>query len=477
MDILFTYNDFFSFAPLLALLIGGLLLLLHETFIPKYAKQTAFYVAIIAVFIAICIALFSSESTQPLLTSWIVFDETARFFTVFFLSVGLVSIFLAAPFFKEFPGGESEYYFLLLMALFGLVLIGIAADFLTIFLGLETLSIALYILCGFMKKWETASESSIKYFILGSLATAFLLYGIALIYGSIGTTNLHGLSEAYQNLSQGYPQALFFGGIALITLGFAFKAAIVPFHNWAPDVYSGAPTPIVAFMAVGTKAGAFAALVRLFLIHLPNFDPYWSQIVSWMAIITMIYANTLAIKQVQLRRFFAYSSISHAGFILIPIVSGTPQALLALEYYLIVYAIATMGSFAVLASIDHHAKGSYMRDLHGLFYRSPWLTGLFTLCLLTLAGVPPTLGFFAKFYLFQAAFQAGLYSLVVTGLLTTVLAMFYYVRILSIMFSHVPEENIPNPKFFWQATVVGTVAFASIIVFSIYPEPVLQLLG
>ena len=214
-----------------------------------------------------------------------------------------------------------------------------------------------------------------------------------------------------------------------MTLGLAFKAAIVPFHVWAPDVYDGAPMPVTAFMAVGTKAGAFAAFTRVFLVALPQFDPLWNQGMAWLAIITMVYANIVALRQVQLRRFFAYSGISHAGFLLIPLIADTSDAPAALAFYLVVYAIATLGSFAILAFLDKDSHGVFLRDLQGFFYRSPFLAAIFTLCLLTLAGIPPTAGFFAKFYLFKIAFQSGYYTLVIVGLLTTILSAFYYVRI------------------------------------------------
>jgi len=394
---------------------------------------------------------------------------------VLFLGIGLASAFLTDSFFQRYEATQGEYYFLLISAIFGLILIGAAADFLTLFLGLETLSIASYVLCAYMKKWEISGETAIKYFLIGALATAFLLYGIALIYGALGTTNFSGMLEAYHAISASSKQALFLGGIALVTLGLAFKAAIVPFHVWAPDVYDGAPNPVTTFMAVGTKAGAFAAFARVFLVTLPQFDPLWNQGVAWLAIITMIYANIVALRQVQLRRFFAYSGISHAGFMLMPIVADTSEALPALEFYLVVYSLATLGCFAILAILDHGSKGAFIKDLHGLFKRSPFLAGVFALCLLTLAGIPPTAGFFAKFYVFKLAFQAGYYALVIVGLLTAILAVFYYLRIVSVMFSEAPTEAT-SPARSWPAAVVGTATFVAILFFSLFPDPLLALL-
>ena len=230
-------------------------------------------------------------SHNPLLTPWLRFDPLARLFTVFFLVLGIASTLLAASFFQNFKATQGEYYFLLLSAIFGLILIGRSADYLTLFLGLETLSISLYILCGYMKKWKFSNEASMKYFLMGALAAAFLLYGIALIYGAIGTTNLEAMAKAYQGLADKPEKTLFLSGIALVTLGLAFKAAIVPFHVWAPDVYDGAPTPVTAFMAVGTKVGAFAAFARVFLAAFFQLDPIWNESIAILAYPTLIYAN------------------------------------------------------------------------------------------------------------------------------------------------------------------------------------------
>jgi NADH-quinone oxidoreductase subunit N len=468
--------DFAALSPLLILLVTALVLLLLEAFADRFAKKGSFYVAMGGILLALIAAAWAPASQNPLLTPWLQFDSFTRFFTLLFLCIGLASTLLTASFFERFEASHGEYYFLLISALFGLILIGAAADFLTLFLGLETLSIALYVLCGYMKKWEVSSEAAIKYFLIGALATSFLLYGIALIYGAVGTTRFAGLLEAYHSLAGTSHPAIFFGGIALVTLGLAFKAAIVPFHVWAPDVYDGAPTPVTAFMAVGTKVGAFAALARVFLTTLPQFDPLWNQMVAWLAVATLIYANIVALRQVQLRRFFAYSGISHAGFLLIPLVAGTAEALSALEFYLVIYALATLGAFAILAILDQQSKGVFLQDLQGLFRRSPWLAGIFALCLLTLAGVPPTAGFFAKFYVFKVAFQAGYYGLVIVGLLTTILSIFYYLRIVSVMFAEVPLQAAP-PAHSWPATLVGIVAFVTIVIVSCYSEPLMALIS
>jgi len=475
MDITLNSVDFAAISPILIIVGGALLLLLVETFFEKSSKGIA-YLLTLAIFAGAAIAAYYAPvSNNALLTPWITFDPLARIFTIFFLLIGLGTTLLAEAFFQRVEATRGEYYFLLLSSVFGLILIGISADFLTLFIGLETLSIALYVLCGYMKRWEFSHEAAIKYFLMGSLAAAFTLYGIALIYGALGTTRFDALLSGYHGLSTNSDTALFLTGIALVTLGFAFKATIVPFHVWAPDVYDGAPTPVTAFMAVGTKVGAFTALTRVFLVALPGFSELWSEGIAFLIYPTLIYANIVALRQTQLRRFFAYSGISHAGFSLIPFAAQTPESLSALLFYLIVYALATLGAFGVIAFLDDRREGVMLRDLNGLFRRSPMLAGILSVCMLTLAGIPPTAGFFAKFFIFKVAFEAGYYALVIVALLTTILSAFYYLRIVTHMFSEVPIEP-KAPSFSRPAAGIALIAFAAIVFLSFYPEPVMTIL-
>lgn len=468
MNTTLTAVDFAALSPLLILLTAALVMLLLETFVDRLSKTTAACVSLFFLAVAAFATLTAPSITHPLLTPWLTFDALSNVFSFFFIAIGFGTVLLSIPFFKRFQTSVGEYYFLLFSSLFGLLLIAASADFLTLFIGLETLSISLYVLCGYMKKWEFSAESSLKYFLMGSLAAAFLLYGIALIYGAIGSTSFDTLLNGYHEFKTTQDQLLFLSGIALVTLGLTFKAAIVPFHTWAPDVYEGAPNPVTAFMAMGTKAGAFAALARIFLIALPGFDPKWNEVIAFLAYPTLIYANIVALRQTQLRRFFAYSGISHAGFLLIPLAAGTPDALQALVYYLIVYVIATFGAFAVLAFLDQRPQGVSLRDLHGFFKRSPLLAFILSFCLLTLGGVPPTAGFFAKFFIFKTAFEAGYYALVIVGLLTTILSAYYYLRIVCVMATdHPTEDSVPHRSL--PALGAALLAGAGLLLMSIYP--------
>lgn len=466
MDVILTMTDLAAISPLLILLIGALLLLLIESFAGKHAKMITPFLTLFVLLAAINAALYAPASDNILLTRWLRFDTLTLFFNVFFLVVGIASTLLAFSFFLRFPATQGEYFFLLLTGLMGLLLVGASADFLTLFLGIEILSLSLYVLCGYMKQWEFSHEAAMKYFFMGSIAAAFLLYGIALVYGAMGSTQLEGLINGYQEINTFQGRALFLGGVAMITCALAFKAAIIPFHVWAPDVYDGSPMPVTAFMSVGVKAGAFAALIRVFFGALPHFDPLWNAGITVLIYLTLIVANIVALRQVFLRRFFAYSGISHAGFLLIPLAIGSPAALPAILFYLLVYAAATLGSFAVLAQLDHGNRGVDLNDLKGLFYRSPWLASLLTLCLMTLAGIPPTAGFFAKFYVLKVAFDGGNYGLVALGLFATIIATYYYLRIISTMLK---EERREKMIATWPASLAGALCLAGIVWLSVFP--------
>lgn len=476
-----SFNDILALGPLLWLTFGALMLLLVTTFSNNNDSKLAAPITLATIAIAFIANAFAPASSNPLLTSWLQFDQLARFFTYFFLVIGFASTLLAMPFFqlRENSGWKlphCEYFFLLLIALLGLMLISSAADFLILFIGLETLSIALYIACNYLKRQSYSQEAAIKYFLIGSLAAAFLLYGIALLYGAMGSTNFGDFHKVYATLATPTAKALFFAGIAGVTIGIAFKIAVVPLHSWAPDVYSGAPTPVTAFMSVGTKVGAFAALVRLFMVPIPEVSEIWGQAIALLAYPTLIYANFVAMQQTQLRRFFAYSGIAHSGFLLIPLAVNTPEATNALLFYLVVYAFATMGCFVILALFDQKPEGATLKDLRGLFRQSPFLASLFALCLLTLAGIPPTVGFFAKFFVFKLAFQAGYYGLVGVGLLTTILSAFYYLRMVAIMAQPLPLDT-KKPLTSWPALVVGGGAFAALVLLTLFPEPIFDLLA
>lgn len=475
-----SFNDYGTLSPWLILLAGSLLILLKESFNDGKRCHAAVGWGALATIGLAAAALFAAPaSNHPLIASWLYLDHAARTFGLLLLFIGFACALLAMAFFarQAKSSASGEYYFLLLSCLFGLLLIGAAADLLMVFIGLETLSIALYVLCSYMKRWQLSSEGAIKYFLMGALATSLWLYGAALLYGATGTTQLRGLLDAYHRLPAADEQWLFLAGIALITLGLGFKAAIVPFHMWAPDVYASAPTPVTAFMAVGTKVGAFAALSRIFLQALPSFYLPWSAGIAYLAIPTLVYANFVALRQGQLRRFFAYSGISHAGFLLLPLAASVEMSMSALLFYLAVYAIATLGAFSVLTALDHGEEGPRAIDIKGLFYRAPFLGSVLATSLLTLAGMPPTVGFLAKFYLFKVAFEAGHILVVLIALATTVIAAIYYLRFVALIFADNPHGSEDKIRILWPAMIVAIFSLFAMIVYSCFPSCLLQAIG
>lgn len=460
----FHLADFLALSPLFILFSGSLLILLLESFFSSAAKKYAMPLTLLIIALALIAAYDAPSSDNSLLTSWIRFDPLARFFNLFFLSIGFGIVLIS-------PRFHGEYFFLILSSLMGLLLIGASADLLMLFLGIEALSIPLYILCGFIKKREISHESALKYFLTGALATSFFVYGIALIYGASGTTKFYLLLPHFQNISLIQDYTFFYMGIAFVSFALLFKAAVVPFHQWAPDVYGGAPTPVTAYMAVAIKAGAFTALFLLFSVTLPHFDIRWNQALSLLAQATLIYANFVALRQTQLRRFFAYSGIAQAGFLLIPLVASTEKSQEALLFYLIIYALATLGCFAVLNVLDERHEGVRFQDLGGLFKRSPPLCILFSLCLLTLAGLPPTAGFLGKFLILKEAFQAGYIFLALVGLLASILSIYYYLRPIALMLGEPPLGKSIKPKDIRPKRFAGYAISLAIVLISLFPAP------
>lgn len=455
--------DYAALSPLLLLLGGALTTLFAETF---FSKPRSAWVAAVSILAALLANLFAPTTTHPRITTWLLFDQHSLIFSTLFLLIGLFTTLLAAEFFQRLKVKEGEYYFFLLCSLFGLILIGSAADFLTLFLGLETVSISLYLSVNYLKRVSSSHEAAVKYFIVGSVAAAVLLYGIALIYGSIGTTNLSQLSGYSQS-----NRSLFLAGIGLITAALCCKAAIVPLHMWAPDVYAESPIPVTAFMAVGAKVGVFAAFAHLFLGALPHFDPLWSGVVVLFIYLTLLFSSLMAITQKQLKRFFAYSSMSHSAFLLIPIAVGGNEAFSALLFYLAVYSSATLGCFVTLTSLS--TRGVVLQDVRGLFTHSPYMALFFSFCLVTLSGAPPAAGFFAKLYVFKVAYAKGYYLLIAVSLLTTVLSTYYYLRIIALMMKKGEASTTLSAPLLFAAILLSLSLFALLL----FPSLLLSTLG
>jgi NADH-quinone oxidoreductase subunit N len=361
-----------------------------------------------------------------------------------FLVVGFVTVLLSIRYAAEEGLELGEYYALLLFALLGAMLMASGGDLLIIFLGLEIMSLAQYILAGMRHNVLKSSESAMKYFLLGAFATGFLLYGIALLYGATGTTNLAGIVTAVREGGlTDHPLVTI--GMGLLVVGFGFKIAAVPFHMWTPDVYEGAPTPVTAFMSTGVKAAAFAALARVFVMALGDLQGSWAPIFWWMAVLSMTVGNLAAIAQQNIKRMLAYSSIAHAGYLLIALVAAGPAGLTGLLYYLLAYAFMNLGAFAVVVALEQREdRYLLLDDYSGLGFRYPLLGVAMALFMFSLSGLPPTAGFMAKFYVFSAAVEQGYIVLTVIGVLNSLVSIYYYLNPIVLMYMEESKADVPG---------------------------------
>jgi NADH-quinone oxidoreductase subunit N len=337
---------------------------------------------------------------------------------------------------------HGEYYVLVLFAAVGMMFMASAADLIIIFLGLETFSLSLYVLAGFFRTQAKSNESALKYFLLGAFSTGFLLYGIALLYGATGTTNLKEIHE-FLRVNPLPNEPLMLVSMGLLIVGFGFKVASVPFHMWTPDVYEGAPTPITAFMSVGSKAAGFAAFLRVFLYSLSSFQGEWLWVLWVLAVLTMTLGNLVAIAQQNIKRMLAYSSIAHAGYILIAMVAANDLGTASVLYYILAYAFMNLGAFGVVILFGRRGEENLLiSDYSGMASKYPLLAALMATFMFSLAGIPPTAGFVGKFYIFSAAVKAGYIGLAVIGVLNSALSVYFYLRVTVMMYMRNPEKEL-----------------------------------
>ena len=397
-------------------------------------------------------------------------DNFALFFEMLFASLGILTVALSHSYLYRRRLRASEFHILVMAAVIGMMVLAAATSLVTVFLGLEILSLALYILCGYTRTDFRAQEAAAKYLLVGGFASAFVLYGMALVYGAAGTTVI---PDVAKNLgSSAGTNPLLILGILLMGVGFAFKVSAAPFHMWTPDVYQGAPIPVTAFMSVGTKAAAIAMIVRVFEGALPHVTPEWQTLLAFVAAASMVWGNLMAIAQSSLKRLLAYSGIAQAGYVLVGVVAGGANGLAAVLYYLFVYMFMNFGAFAVLTVLSGPDRDAdSFADLEGLGQRNPVLAVAMTVFMLSLAGFPPSVGFFGKLFLFTAGVAAGYLWLVVLAVLMSVVSVFYYVRLLIPVWS--PSSRLDRVP----ATVssVGAVVLsgAASVLLGIYPTTLL----
>jgi NADH-quinone oxidoreductase subunit N len=391
-------------------------------------------------------------------------DRFANFAIAVVASGSLLSCLLSYYYLRELRIQHGEYYVLLLLATSGMILLVSAVDLIAVFLGIELLSIPIYVLAGFDRRKLRSNESSLKYFLVGSFASALLLYGMALLYGATGSTDFAAIRQALD--PSGTLAAI---GLALIVVGFTFKISAVPFHQWAPDVYEGAPTPVTAFMSVTVKVAAFAGLMRAVVFAFDGGGEGLADVLWWLAALTMIVGNVMAVIQDNVKRLLAYSSVAHAGFVLMGLVAGTQAGHSAMLFYLLGYVFSNLGAFGVLIALAHRGKDAdRIEDFAGLARTRPALAALMTLFLISLAGIPGTVGFAGKLQVFLAAVREGYVGLTIIAVMTSLVSVYYYLRIPVAMYMREPSGEAPRMKLHSAEGIVPGVCAVAVILLGLF---------
>lgn len=421
----------------------------------------------VAVTTGVCAALWS----QPVASfqGAAILDNFAMGVKLIVLVATALAILLSTSYMPKVNKQVGEYYTLLLLCAVGMMVMGSATDLIVVFLALETFSLALYIMCSLNRSNPRSSEAGMKYLLLGAFASAFFVYGAALIYGATGSTQYSAIAAAL--LGSTGQLGLLYPGIALLVVGFGFKVSLVPFHMWTPDVYQGAPTPVTAFMSVGTKAAAFAAFIRVLLSALPTEHATWSWMLAILAVVTMTLGNFAALRQGSLKRMLAYSSIAHAGYVLVGLVGGTAGSANAAIFYLFTYAFMNIGAFAVIIVLERANENDALQNrAAGIGKRWPMLALVMAIFMFSLSGVPPLAGFFGKLFVFKAAVDGGFAWLAAVAMLNSAVAAYYYLRVTVAMYLEEPTgDSLTEAPA--RATINLGLAVAAVftVVIGLYP--------
>ena len=468
-------SDLLAILPLIVLAGWACVLLLVDLFIPDEHKSWTAWLAAAGLLVALLLLVFQRNIPVTAFNRMVSVDGFAAFLMVLVLGAGLIGILLAKDYLKRTGIERGEYYSLLLFSICGMMLMAMAADLILVFLALELLSIPLYVLAGFARPNVNSEEASLKYFLLGAFAGGFLVYGVAMIFGATGTTRLADIVSSISANTANLGLLAVGGGLVLVGLG--FKVAAVPFHMWTPDVYQGAPSPVTAFMSIGAKAGGFAALIRIFVTAFPVLSLDMTTVLWVVAALTMILGNVVAIAQTNIKRLLAYSSIAHAGYILMALVpygngAVSRDAVASGLFYLLAYGLTNFAAWAVVIALEQaEEKGLALDDYAGLGRKYPLLAAAMAVAMFSFTGVPPTLGFVGKFYLFRTVLDGGFVGLAIIGVLTSLVSAYYYLRIVIIMYMRDGDPQVRSEPWLY-ITAVGSAA--AVVVLSIVSQPLIQ---
>jgi NADH-quinone oxidoreductase subunit N len=431
-------TDLLRFLPETLLILAGTLIMVLDPLVKRRSSPLFGHLTLLTLIAGIAVAIAGASNPGPAFGGMLMVDGFATFFRVLVMGVGILIVLPSYPFLARQDGVTGAFHALLLFSISGQCLMASASDLIIIFIGLEISSISSYVLAGFFRDDKRSNEAALKYFLLGSFATAFFLYGVALIYGATGTINLDAVRRSIGPL-RADPPVMIVAAAALMFVGLGFKVSASPFQMWAPDVYQGAPTPVSAFLSAGPKAAGFAIFLRIFLTAFGPIGAHWEPLVWGASLLSMTVGNFAALTQTNFKRMLAYSSIAHAGYVLVALAARSQVGAAAAMFYLVAYACMNIGAFAVVSHLSGRGeKYTDIEDFKGLAQKQPLTAAMLTIFLLSLIGVPLTGGFFGKFYIFRAALESHLVWLTVLGLLNSAVAAYYYLRILVMMYMHEP---------------------------------------
>lgn len=468
-----------NFAPIMPeiiLSIFAMVLLLVNVFVPSEQKAYLGYLSLIGIVIAGFTLMGGWGTTLSAFNDSVVQDNFSLFFKGIFLLTAGMTILISDQYFKREECNLGELYPLLLFATVGMMLMASGTDLMTIFLGLEVLSVSLYVLAGLNRANIKSNEAGLKYFLLGAFSTGFLLYGMALTYGATGTTRIAKIAEIATQNNAVVQNPLFVIGMLLMAVGFSFKIAAAPFHMWTPDVYEGAPTPMTAFMSAGPKAAGFAAFMRVALIAFPTLKADWSDLLWVLAVLTMTVGNLIALNQDNIKRMLAYSSIAHAGYALVGFTAGNPEGTTGILFYMLSYAFMNIGAFAIIILVGKKGEANNnVMDYAGFGTKHPMLALAMAIFLFSLAGMPPTAGFIGKFYLFSGAIKAGYVWLAIIGVLNSAASVYYYLRVLVYMYMKDPVEEFDWMKLTPAVAICIIIAVVGVLLPGVVPAFLLNL--
>ncbi|GAB6180624.1 NADH-quinone oxidoreductase subunit N [Desulfotomaculum defluvii] len=462
--------NFALITPELALFILGLLAFTLGLLVPNHSRRGLGSIALLGLIIVLGVTVANWSNQGVMLNGMYIVDRYAMFFKILCLTSAILVVLGSFKYVDQQVKNHFEYYSTVMFTTLGMMVMASAGDFITLYMGLELMTISFIILVAFRSSDAKSLESGMKYLLLAGTSTAVLLYGLSLVYGTTGTIMI---GEVAQSIAGGVNSPLLIVGIVMLVAGLGFKISAVPFHMWSPDVYEGAPTPVTAFLAVGSKAASFAVLLRLFLGSFGAIQEHWVGLIAVLAALSMVIGNLVAIPQTNIKRMLAYSSIAQAGYILVGLVAVSEAGIKGVMFYAFLYVFATIGAFTVVAAVSNQTGSDEIEDYAGLIQRAPLAASVMLVSLLSMAGIPPLAGFVGKFYIFQTVVQEHMW-LVYLGLIMSMVSVYYYLKVVLVIFRDEPKD--PSPIQMGGATAITLViTLVATIFLGIYPGPLSEM--